>query len=210
MGTTKKLTGKEARYILKQNRINLKELAEKLGISPQSMQSRLNVDEFTPLRQQEINNALQQQVFDVETPILANRQPVLDIRVSAGTGIGLEGDEHSVTEYVSVPAMQGCTGITVYGDSMYPVYAAGDIIFVRPIPVVDDIDYGQTYLIITHSDRLLKNIYPSNSDDSHLRLVSLNEQTNRQGERLFPDRDIPKEYILYLYKVVGSIRRHQI
>lgn len=33
----KKLTGKEARYILKQNRINLADLAQKLGIMPQSL-----------------------------------------------------------------------------------------------------------------------------------------------------------------------------
>jgi hypothetical protein len=73
-----------------------------------------------------------------------------------------------------------------------------------------DIDYGRTYLIITQSDRLLKNILPSKHDATCLRLQSINESTNRQGDRLYPDRDIPKEYILYLYKVVGSLRREQI
>ena len=97
----KKITGKEARYILRQHRINQADLAAKLGISPQSLNSRLNVDEFTYSRQLEINNVLGQHIFDIEAP-LTDRQPILDIRVSAGTGIGLEGDENTVTEYVSV------------------------------------------------------------------------------------------------------------
>ena len=207
--TKKKITGKEARYILKRNHVNLADLASRLGISPQSMQSRLNVDNFGYARQMEINNALGQNIFDIEAP-MTDRQPILDIRVSAGTGIGLDGDENTVTEYVSVPSMQGCTGLTVYGDSMMPVYNPGDVVFVRPVPVVDDIDYGRTYLIITQSDRLLKNIYKSKNDATCLRLSSFNETVNRQGDRLYPDRDIPKEYILYLYKVVGSLRREQI
>ena len=206
---TKKLTGKEARYILKQHRVNLADLAQRLGIAPQSLNSRLNAETFSTSRQIEVNTALGMQVFEIDTPI-SDRLPVLDIRASAGMGIGLEGDEHTITEYISVPRMTGCVGITVYGDSMYPTYSSGDIVFVRPIPVLDDIDYGRTYLIITQSDRLLKNIYPSLHDATCLRLQSANEATNRQGDRLYPDRDIPKDYILHLYKVVGSLRREQI
>ena len=37
-----KMSGKEARYILKQANVNLSWLAEQIGITPQSMQSRLN------------------------------------------------------------------------------------------------------------------------------------------------------------------------
>ena len=37
-----KLSGKEARYVLKQNNISLAWLAEQLGIKAQSLQSRLN------------------------------------------------------------------------------------------------------------------------------------------------------------------------
>jgi hypothetical protein len=93
---------------------------------------------------------------------------------------------------------------------MTPRYCAGDVVFVRPIPVVDDIDYGSTYLVITQADRLLKNIYPSDVNDDCLRLTCINEDVNRFGDRLYPDRDIKKENILYLYKVVGSLKRTQI
>lgn len=204
----KKLTGKEARYILHQHRVNLRDLAERLGITPQTLNSRLNANEFSSMRQMEINKVLNEGIFETDGNIV-EQQPVIDIRVSAGSGVSLDGDENSVTEYVSVPSMNGCIGITVYGDSMTPKYCSGDIIFVKPIPELDEIDFGRTYVIITKTDRYLKNIYEGNTGNS-IRLNSLNMDTTPQGDRLYPDREIPKENILYLYKVVGSLRREQI
>ena len=61
-----KLSGKEARYILKQNSINLAWLAEQLDIKPQSLQSRLNAVEFRSSYQLEINNLLGKRIFDVD------------------------------------------------------------------------------------------------------------------------------------------------
>lgn len=208
----RKLSGKEVRYILQQNKVNLAWLSQQLGITPQTMQSRLTAKEFKNGYLLEITNVLERDIFGLEdengNSLL--KQPILDIRVCAGNGLGLEGNENKVDEYVSIPSLQGCIGLTVYGDSMSPQYPAGDIIFVRPIPVIDDIDYGSTYLVITQSDRILKNIYPSRLGDDCLRLCAINEDTNRQGERLYPDRDIKKEYIIYIYKVVGSLHREQI
>lgn len=204
----KNLTGKEARYILRQRKVNLRELAEKLDITPQTFNSRLNANTFSEGRQMEVNKALGEEIFETDASIM-DRQPVLDIRVSAGIGIGLEGDENSIIEYVSVPSMNGCIGISVYGDSMTPRYCAGDIIFVRPIPEVQEIEYGRAYVIITKTDRYLKNVYEG-KDDGCLRLNSFNMEKNQQGDRLFPDFNISKENIIYLYKVVGSLRREQI
>ena len=208
----KKISGKEVRYLLKQNSINLSWLSEQLGISAQALQERLKAQEFKSGYLLEISNVLGRDIFglhDNEGNSLL-KQPILDIRVCAGNGIGLEGDENKVDEYVSIPSMQGCIGLTVYGDSMTPKYCAGDVVFVRPIPVVDEIDYGSTYLVITQSDRLLKTIYPSKHSDECLRLVCINEEVNRFGERLYPDREIKKETIIFIYKVVGSLNRTQI
>ena len=208
----KKVTGKEVRYTLSQNNINLAWLSQQLGITPQTLQSRLNAQEFKRGYMLEITNVIGRDIFGLDNeqgnPLM--KQPVLDIRVCAGNGVGLEGDENKVAEYVSIPSMQGCIGLTVYGDSMTPQYTAGDVVFVRPIPVVDFIDYGHTYLVITTSDRLLKNLHPSKLGNEYLRLVSINEDTNRHGDRLYPDSDISRTDILYLYKVVGSLRREQI
>jgi hypothetical protein len=176
------------------------------------MQERLKAQEFKQAYLIEISNILGKDVFSLQgsdgTSLL--KQPILDIRICAGNGIGLEGSENKIEEYVSIPSMQGCIGLTVYGDSMMPKYKAGDVVFVRPIPVIDDIDYGSTYLVITVADRLLKNIYPSKHSDDCLRLSCFNEEVNRFNERIYPDREIKKENIIFIYKVVGSLNRTQI
>ncbi len=201
----KKLTGKEARYILRQHRINQADLAAKLGISPQSLNSRLNVDEFTYSRQLEINNVLGQQIFDIEAP-LTDRQPIVASHISAGNGCSLEDDDSNIIGYVQIPAFTGCIGVIVYGDSMEPSYLSGDIAFVKPINV-ESIEYGRPYIVITRDDRYLKNVYKSEHDADNIRCVSNNDDTNRYGDRRYPDFDIPKQNILHIYKVVGLLRR---
>ena len=209
------LSGKEARYILKENRINLAWLAEQLGITPQSLQSRLNAATFSVPYQLEINNILGKRVFDVDiAPTLTEtkgRIPVIDIRISAGYGIDImEGNEKHINEYVTMDGLNGCVGIYVYGDSMSPEYRSGDIVFVRKINDQSDIEYGRAYAIVTRDNRYIKCLYPSKHDADNIRLTSLNEDTNRQGDRLYPDREIAKENILFIYKVVGLFRREQL
>lgn len=210
-----KLSGREARYILKQNSVNLAWLAEQLGIKPQSLQSRLNADDFKTSYQLEINNIMERRIFDIDMAgtitETKGRIPVIDMRISAGFGVELmDGNEQHVTEYVTMEGLNGCVGIYVYGDSMNPEYRAGDIIFVRRLLDPSDIDYGRPYVIITRGERVLKCIYQSTHDADCLRLTSFNEDTNRHGDRLFPDKEIPKDNILFIYKVVGMFRREQL
>ena len=210
-----KMSGKEARYILKQNNVNLSWLAEQLNITPQSLQSRLNASEFKVANQMEINALLGKRIVDVDMPStiveVQGRIPVIDMRVSAGFGVSLlDGNEQRINEYVTMEGLNGCVGVYVYGESMLPEYKAGDIVFVRQILDADSIDYGRPYIIITRDDRVLKCIYPSKHDADYLRLTSLNEETNRHGDRLFPNKEVKKENILFIYKVVGLFRREQI
>lgn len=209
------LSGKEARYILKQNNINLAWLAEQIGIKPQSFQSRLNATTFSVPYQLEINNITGKRIFDIDmAPSITEtkgRIPVIDMRVSAGFGVELlDGHEDRITEYVTMEGLNGCVGIYVYGDSMNPEYKAGDIVFVRRLTDASEIDYGRAYVIVTQNERVLKCIYQSKHDADCLRLTSFNEETNRHGDRLFPDKEIKKDNILFIYKVVGMFRREQI
>lgn len=206
------MTGDEVRKILADNNINFAWLAEQLGISPQGLNSRFKTKNFKSGYLLEITEVLGKDLFGANLGINTSttQQAILDMTVCAGNGLGLEGDENKVIEYVNIPAFNGCTGLSVYGESMYPVYKPGDIIFVRRITDKLDIDYGRPYLIITTEDRLLKNIYQSKLGNDFVRLCAANTELNQVGERLYPDRDIRTENILFLYKVIGSLRREQI
>lgn len=61
-----KMSGKEARYIIKENRINMAWLAEQLGITPQTLNSRLNAQEFRRSSMMEINAVLGKDIFGIE------------------------------------------------------------------------------------------------------------------------------------------------
>lgn len=137
-------------------------------------------------------------------------QPILDIRVCAGHGIGLEGNENEIVEWVNIPKFDGCYGVTVYGDSMYDRFKSGDIIFVRPIQGRNDFDFGQCYVVITNEDRYIKNIYLSDKGDKYITMTSFNTEVNPDGRRKFPDRDILVDDIKHLYKVAGKLRRDQL
>lgn len=141
------------------------------------------------------------------TPISSKDIKILDIRVSAGHGVGFDGHENKILGYVNIPNFSGCYGVTVYGDSMYDKYSSGDIVFVREIKDKREIEGGQSYVVITNEDRYLKMIY---IEDGKLKLVSYNNAINPDGRRKYPDMLIEGEQIKFLYKVVGRLERTQM
>ena len=134
-------------------------------------------------------------------------QPVLDIRVCAGHGIGLYGDENKIIEWVNIPRFEGCFGVTIYGDSMHGKYSSGDIIFIREIKNVLEIENGQPYVIITREDRFIRLLYLENN---RVTLVAYNNTQNPDGRRKYPDKSVDGDDILFLYKVVGRLERNQL
>lgn len=146
----------------------------------------------------------------LDVNIYTEKQPILDIRVCAGNGIGLEGAENKIVDWVSIPEFHGCKGITVYGDSMYDRYKSGDVVFVRRILEKNDIDFGQCYVVITREDRYIKSIYESEKGEEYVSIVSYNTSVNPDGRRKYPDRNIQLNDILFLYKVIGNLRRTQL
>lgn len=203
------MSGDEVREILKKNGIGLVELADKIGITNQALNNRLYAKSFKTEYLEQINDVIGKDIFGLSDQT-DKGQAILDIRVCAGMGIGLEGNENKITEYVNIPSFKGCYGLTVYGESMYDRYKPGDVVFVRPITSTNDIDYGRCYVIITTSDRLLKTIYQSRRGDEWLKLCSHNAKLTPSGEREYPDREIHKSEILFLYKVVGKLEREQL
>lgn len=217
---TTTLSGKEARYILHQNRINQAWLSEKLGIKPQSLISRLNAAVFKVRYQMEINKVTGRRIFDVDTDIPdvkndANRIPIVDLRQVADTyKLSIEeiikSGDIQPNEYVTMSGLNGCVGIVVYGDDMAPEYKSGDILFIRQESEINNIVYGRPYLIVTKTERLFKCIYQSTQNNDFLRLVSLNEIVNKHNDRLYPDHEIRRDTIQYIYRVEGLFRREQM
>jgi phage repressor protein C with HTH and peptisase S24 domain len=100
-----------------------------------------------------------------------------------------------------------CTAyVPVYGDSMYPRYASGEVIAVKEIKNFDVIQWGEAYVVITNENanglRSIKTLH-EHSDPKKLILKSSNP--NFKGETV-----IKKEDILSLYVIRGKITRNMI
>lgn len=108
-----------------------------------------------------------------------------------------DGRNTGYTEMV-VPNFKDCTdALPLVGDSMYPIYKAGDVIIIKKWNE-RYVDFGQVYLIITSSgNRMVKYIFPA-KDDQHILCKSENKDN-------YPPFEIEKEDILALYLVKGKI-----
>ena len=200
------MTGKEARQILADNKINLAWLAGQMGISPQTLNSRLHAQDFKIMYIMHITLILHKDIFGIGYDELMTKQPIIDLRADIDNANGLH--DCKVLEYVCIPSLANCYGIQIYGDAMFPCFHAGDIAFVREIFDTSQIEYGCTYLIMTKYDRMMRQIYESSSPD-HIHLSAFNSDMKSDGKRLYPDIELPKLHVLHLYKIVGTLSRFQ-
>lgn len=187
------MEGSEVRKVLQSKHINLAWLAKQWNITPQTLSSRLNAKTFKPGYLIEITQILGKDIFGVGAK--SELQPVLNI--SACSSISLNTDNYPVIEYVSVPYFSGCVGIYYFGHDAEPKYNVGDTIFLQK---ADSIILGQTYFIITRSERFIRTILPANNDEAYS-FVPLNTS--------YPKQNINKNDILQIYKVIGAISREQ-
>lgn len=106
-------------------------------------------------------------------------------------------------DFISIPNAPKCDGaVFVRGDSMYPVLKAGDIVCYKHIEKLDDIYWGEMYLldIDVAGDQYLTFKYVQKSDkgDEYIRLVSQNSHHS--------PKDVKKEDIRAIALVKVSIR----
>ena len=74
------MTGKEARQILADNKINLAWLAGQMGISPQTLNSRLHAQDFKIMYIMHITSILHKDIFGIGYDELMTKQPIIDLR----------------------------------------------------------------------------------------------------------------------------------
>jgi transcriptional regulator with XRE-family HTH domain len=131
--------------------------------------------------------------------------PYFNMSLSDAKDLVIEEDQ---AEYlVNYRPFNDCTAyLPVYGDSMYPKYASGEIIAVKEITNYEVLQWGEAYVVMTDEDsnslRTIKLIF-EHSDPSKLILRSSNP--NFKGDTV-----IKKKNIESLYIIKGKITRNII
>lgn len=133
--------------------------------------------------------------------------PFYNIDVNATITRSFNDVEESPEFYVDFKPFNDCTAyLPVYGDSMYPTYASGEIIAVKQLDNMDVILWGEAHLIITselaNNMKTVKLLF-QHSDNDKIILRAANPEFKG-------DTVIPKEAILSLYIIKGKITRKQL
>lgn len=134
--------------------------------------------------------------------------PYYDVDVSAGRITLFDDNKEIPKSYVSFPAFDDCDfAINIWGDSMYPKYRNGDVIICKEIHDWKSfVQYGECYLIVTHSkhgdsQRFVKFVRKSERKE-HFKMVSENQKHDAF--------DVPVTEIRKMYIVKGKLERNQI
>lgn len=100
-------------------------------------------------------------------------------------------------------AREGDVAITIYGDSMEPVYREGSLVLIRRIDMWREyIDLGRTYVVELMDDRRMIKIVKAGSDNDHLLLSSINPA--------FDPQEVSKAFIRSVWMVIASVRREEL
>lgn len=131
--------------------------------------------------------------------------PYYDISLSDADTLILM--EEKAEYFVNYKPFNDCTAyLPVYGDSMYPRYASGEIIAVREVTNYEVLQWGEAYVVMANEKanhlRSIKMIY-EHADRSKLILRSSNP--NFKGDTI-----IDKSNITSLYIIKGKITRNLI
>lgn len=109
--------------------------------------------------------------------------------------------------YVNFRPFNDCDAyLPIYGDSMYPKYASGEIIAVREVANKDIIQWGEAYLIIAdeyaNNITTVKLLFEHNSDS---KIILRASNPNYKGDTI-----LDKDAIKRLFIVKGKITRNQL
>ena len=133
--------------------------------------------------------------------------PLYSIEGTAGL-VPLFADRANIkpVNFIHIPNLPKCDGaIYIVGDSMYPLLKSGDIVLYKQLRSLDDIFWGDMYLLSLDLDGeeyiTVKYIQKAERDD-YVKLVSQNPH--------HADKEIAKSRIRALALVKASIRMNSI
>ena len=133
--------------------------------------------------------------------------PLYSIEATAGLVPLFEQKEQYIPmNYIHIPNLPKCDGaIYVAGDSMYPLLKSGDIVLYKQLHDLDDIFWGDMYLlsIDVDGDEYITVKYVQRSEKSgYIRLVSQNQH--------HADKDIEMSRVRAIALVKASIRMNSM
>jgi transcriptional regulator with XRE-family HTH domain len=122
--------------------------------------------------------------------------PYYDVEITAGRIEQYFDDVEEMPEgYVYAPQYRGCVMCNVKGNSMYNLIYPGARLYVYQLHDKKYIDFGQIYLVVLNTMRVLKYIRRHPSDDTKITLSSHNKEHD--------DWDVEKADIINLFQVKG-------
>ena len=196
------------------NKLNIKELREKLGITQEELAKRLGVHARTiqnwesgtkiPESKHAILRTLTKdeataktQPHDGEAAIIPeerNLVPLIPIQAQGGS---LNDFTTSVMEYDCEKVLSPIKGVdyamTVSGDSMAPEYPSGCQILIKRIDENAFIDWGKVFVLDTVNGAIIKKLMPTSDPDKVL-CVSINPD--------YPSYEVCLEHVFGVYRVL--------
>lgn len=210
------------KFIINELKLTQKDFAYRLGIQPGSLSDILRAKggmKISSAVKYKLNKSLHVNIEWLENgtgeAFLATG-PV----ISAGSGVPFYNVNLSETEvedlvlmedkpeyFVNYRPFNDCTAyLPVYGDSMYPKYASGDIIAVKEIKNLEVIQWGEAYMVITNENaNHLKGIKILHEHPNRDKIILRSSNPNYKGDMVINRSDI-----VSLYIIKGKITRNMI
>ena len=164
-----------------------------LGLSTVSKQDDISTiyNQLTEKRQAKVYNFADRQLREQKygtadagkiVPLRRPQPKIVDIygRLSAGGGAYNDKAVIETVEVDSAPSKYDMAFV-VTGDSMYPTFEDGEVVFINE---TQNVCNGQIAAIEINNEAFIKKIY---LEDKRMRMVSLNIDTDKDGKRLYPD-----------------------
>lgn len=201
------ITAEQLKNAIKGKGYTIDLAAQKLGISRQQFYNNLNKPELDPKFVEQVEEVLD---IDITEGAAASRRqlkrlgrPYLKEVDGFGADKRFDITKEDVTEFISdyiyIPEFTKADFyINVRGHSMYPKYASGEIISLKRVMDINEIQYGQVYVVVTDENRVIKYVRKSDNDKKLL-LVSENPK--------FDAYEVERKNVRALFLVLGKISK---
>lgn len=210
------------KIIIKELNLNQKDFAYRLGIQPGSLSDILRAKgglKISASVKYKLHQNLHVNIDWLENgigePFLATGPklsegtgvPYYNINLSETKGANLKVMEEKPDYFVNYRPFNDCAAyLPVYGDSMYPKYASGEIIAVKEITNHEVIQWGEAYVIMTgENSNNLRTIKILHEHPDTNKIILRSSNPNFKGDTIINKKDI-----ISLYIIKGKITRNMI